>query len=58
MVFSSSVENGNDLSLDRDVAVRVSIDPSGKVRWVPGITLGTSCSVDLTYFPFDTQVSI
>ncbi|KAK3608583.1 hypothetical protein CHS0354_042572 [Potamilus streckersoni] len=33
----------------------VQIDPSGRVKWYPYMILQSTCSVDITYIPFDTQ---
>ena len=50
-----SMENLADQSyLDNS---RVRIYSSGAVEWVQGLRWVTECTMDLTYFPFDTQVS-
>lgn len=38
--------------------IRVLISHDGKVHWEPGGVFMTTCDIDITYFPFDTQVSI
>ena len=43
----------NDISLASKFRVTVYFD--GIVLWIPSVTLNTSCDMDLTNFPFDTQ---
>ena len=49
-----SVEQGSDLSFISDF--RADISSSGKITFSPGYRWISACSVDLKYFPFDTQV--
>ena len=48
-----SVDQGNDISFD--YKFRTMIGADGSMFWGPGMKWRTSCDVDLTYFPFDTQ---
>ncbi len=50
-----SVIEGNDLSLDIKTKFRLSVLSDGVISWAPGFKWITSCPVDLTYFPYDTQ---
>ncbi len=38
--------------------IRVLVAHDGKVHWEPGGVFTTSCDIDITYFPFDKQVSV
>lgn len=38
---------------DDDVQLRIQYD--GEVRWEPPAILSTSCDMDITYFPYDSQ---
>ncbi len=35
--------------------IRVLISSTGKVHWEPGGVFTTTCDIDITYFPFDSQ---
>lgn len=50
-----SADNGNDLSLNVDQLYRVVVSHDGLVQWVPLCKWTTTCSIDVTYFPFDVQ---
>lgn len=54
MFISIRVDEGVDLALNSDF--RVSIMYDGSVMWIPSYRWTTSCTVDLTIFPLDTQV--
>ncbi|XP_067652167.1 neuronal acetylcholine receptor subunit alpha-3-like [Haliotis asinina] len=54
-----------DYVIDNDVRVKkrfgdgrnlVIIKSNGTVIWEPGYVSSTTCNIDITYFPFDTQV--
>ena len=49
------VDEGADLSL-ADNKFRVQIYANGDILWLPGFKFHTTCKVDLTHFPFDTQM--
>ncbi|XP_076467614.1 uncharacterized protein LOC143298618 [Babylonia areolata] len=53
VTISNSVENLNELGFDRQYLYVIN---SGTVRWLPGGVYHTSCDIDVTYYPFDTQV--
>ncbi len=53
-VIALSIEQGNDLSME--VKFRVAVIPAGYVVWSPGMRWRTICTVDLFYFPFDSQL--
>ena len=36
---------------------RISLFSTGEIQWHPGGIFRTTCALDVTYFPFDTQVS-
>ncbi|KAI0212196.1 Neuronal acetylcholine receptor subunit beta-3, partial [Lamellibrachia satsuma] len=48
------VGEGADLGL-ADNKYRVQVHANGLVVWMPGVKFRTTCKVDLTNFPFDTQ---
>ena len=48
------MENFDDLSFAKNSRVRAYHD--GYVIWVQGLRWVTECEMDLTLFPFDTQV--
>ena len=35
--------------------IRVLVASNGKIHWEPGGVFSTTCDIDITYFPFDTQ---
>ena len=35
---------------------RISLFSSGEIQWHPGGIYRTTCVLDVTYFPFDSQV--
>ena len=37
--------------------IRVLISYNGLVHWEPGGVFATTCDIDITYFPFDKQVT-
>ncbi|XP_048253242.1 neuronal acetylcholine receptor subunit alpha-3-like [Haliotis rufescens] len=54
-----------DYVIDNDVSVKkrmgdgrnlVVVKSNGTIIWEPGYVASTSCNIDITYFPFDTQV--
>lgn len=56
-VFASiyfRVDDGRDFSLDTDF--RVMISSRGQIQWIPSFRWRTTCSIDLSLFPFDTQI--
>ena len=36
--------------------IRVLLNHNGTLHWEPGGIFRTTCDIDITYFPFDTQV--
>ena len=39
-----------------DRKFRAGVNHDGSVQWVPGGKFITSCQLDITYYPFDSQV--
>ncbi|XP_070206509.1 neuronal acetylcholine receptor subunit beta-4-like [Littorina saxatilis] len=39
-----------------DDSLLLKVQSDGKVKWSPGLTLQTSCAVNIRYYPFDQQV--
>ena len=37
--------------------IRVLVSYNGLVHWEPGGVFTTTCDIDITYFPFDNQVT-
>ena len=37
--------------------IRVLVSYNGLVHWEPGGVFTTTCDIDITYFPFDKQVT-
>ena len=37
---------------------RVSVKSNGQMRWFPSEIYRTTCSLTVTYFPYDSQVNI
>ncbi|KAI0209065.1 Neuronal acetylcholine receptor subunit alpha-6 [Lamellibrachia satsuma] len=54
VVVLNSVGESADLAL-ADNKYRVQVHANGLVVWMPGLKFRTTCKVDLTNFPFDTQ---
>ncbi|KAI8761344.1 neuronal acetylcholine receptor subunit alpha-6, partial [Biomphalaria glabrata] len=52
LVVDNSV---NDLSAIHEDTIPLRVDSKGKVTWNPPALLTVSCTMDITYFPFDTQ---
>lgn len=52
--FVFRVDGGEDLALESKF--RAYIDNSGHVFWIPSFKWSTSCSIDLSLFPLDTQI--
>ncbi|KAK7498741.1 hypothetical protein BaRGS_00010118, partial [Batillaria attramentaria] len=48
----NSVETMKELGYDRNY---MYIRASGQVEWLPSGVFSTSCDIDVTYYPFDTQ---
>ena len=38
--------------------IRVLVSYNGLVHWEPGGVFTTTCDIDITYFPFDKQVTL
>jgi len=38
-----------------DRKFRAGVDSDGTIQWVPGGKFITSCHLDITFYPFDTQ---
>lgn len=57
-----NLKNSNNSSADGNYEVRyksnVLIYPNGEVLWVPPAIYQSSCTIDVTYFPFDQQTCI
>ena len=51
-----SIENMDDLSFTTKSRIRVHYN--GTIEWTQGLRWVTECQMDLTLFPFDTQVGI
>ena len=47
----------NDMIQDFE-RIRVLIRNNGSVHWEPGGVFVTTCDIDITFFPFDTQVQV
>ena len=54
VIFHCSVFGSEDLPLVTQSRVRIT--HRGAVTWSPGLRWKTACAIDLTYFPFDTQI--
>ncbi|KAK3741136.1 hypothetical protein RRG08_042503 [Elysia crispata] len=52
LVITNSVKDARRLGF-KEMPVRV--ESSGAVAWFPSMILATSCDMDITYYPFDTQ---
>ncbi|GFO22256.1 neuronal acetylcholine receptor subunit alpha-3 [Plakobranchus ocellatus] len=53
VVIENSLEGQRQLGYDESV---VMVDNSGLVTWKHSQFIKTGCDIDMTYFPFDTQV--
>ena len=62
IISSSFFSEKNICSADGNYEVRyksnVLIYPNGDVLWVPPAIYQSSCTIDVTYFPFDQQTCI
>ncbi|XP_038624148.1 acetylcholine receptor subunit beta [Tachyglossus aculeatus] len=47
--------NNNDGIFDIGLGINVLVTPDGTVRWEPPAIYRSSCSIQVTYFPFDWQ---
>ena len=52
LVLYNSVQSLEEVG---DASNRIRIDSTGKHEWTVGLVTATSCSVDVTSFPFDSQ---
>ncbi|XP_060600275.1 acetylcholine receptor subunit beta-like 1 [Ruditapes philippinarum] len=52
VALRNSVKQFKELGV---TSLNVHVDTDGLVQWYPFEVFETSCSVDITYFPFDTQ---
>ncbi|ELT89403.1 hypothetical protein CAPTEDRAFT_123138, partial [Capitella teleta] len=50
-----AIINGADAMIQEFEKIRVLISHDGKVHWEPGGVFMTTCDIDITFFPFDTQ---
>lgn len=53
-MFSADEDKTFGGNLDR-LNTRVQLQNNGDVKWLSPIILRSACSIDVTYFPFDTQ---
>ncbi|CAD5117699.1 DgyrCDS6450 [Dimorphilus gyrociliatus] len=50
-----AIINGADDNVQDFEKIRVLIAHNGLVHWEPGGVFSTTCDIDISYFPFDTQ---
>nr|KAG5711670.1 hypothetical protein BaRGS_016852 [Batillaria attramentaria] len=53
IVPANTVSTHTELGYDN---LRVRVSNKGVVLWEPSVLLTTSCSIDITYYPLDTQI--
>lgn len=46
----------SDFDFSSTVQSRINIDQSGRITWLYGAILDVTCPLDVSYFPFDTQI--
>lgn len=59
LVWLPDMSIGNaksDRNLLHESIAPVAVFPDGTVSWSPEVTLATSCTISVSYFPFDSQV--
>ena len=49
---------GGDFFLESHTWERLVLSSSGQVTWVPNLIVRTTCTIDITYFPWDVQVGM
>ncbi|KAL4225527.1 hypothetical protein ACF0H5_016215 [Mactra antiquata] len=54
LIIGHPMEAITPIGFDRDFPVRVY--PNGVIQWAPGDVMTTTCKIDITWFPFDTQI--
>ncbi len=55
-IFSCSAFNGKHGGSIDQFLTRVDINSNGSHKWYIPAILTSSCSIDITYFPFDMQI--
>ncbi|XP_052783283.1 acetylcholine receptor subunit beta-like 1 [Mya arenaria] len=56
--FQNRVDYGNIITDDADKSFKVTLMADGNVIWMIGGQLETSCTVDVSWYPFDNQECI
>ncbi|WAR28913.1 ACHA-like protein [Mya arenaria] len=58
IIFHNRIDYGQTLSNDADKSFKVTLFADGRVVWIIGGQLETSCTVDVSWYPFDNQTCI
>ncbi|XP_029643592.1 neuronal acetylcholine receptor subunit alpha-10-like isoform X1 [Octopus sinensis] len=54
-IFIFNTASENNAGYVNVTGSKIMIKPSGRVRWMVPLMIKSSCSVDVTYFPYDSQ---